>query len=215
MNQRNKTNRRVATTSQRSESGKGNGAPNSAHTILEAPFQERGVLSARKSAQRFVGIFAALVVLIFFFTSTKFFLKSIFPPYLHLNAGGTARILAALGEDAVANEAVVSTPRFALEIRRGCDAVDPISVLIAAIFAFPTTLKHQISGVVVGSLWLTLLNMLRIVSLYYVGVHVPAAFDLVHVDIWQPLFLLLAILFWILWVRRLLQKQDGLIDGYA
>ncbi len=53
---------------------------------------------------------------------------------------------------------------------------------------------------------LLLLNLVRIVSLFYIQIHFPRAFEVMHIEVWQVLFIFLAIALWALWawwaVRR-------------
>ena len=43
------------------------------------------------------------------------------------------------------------------------------------------------------------INLVRIVSLFYIRIHFPAAFEIMHVEVWQALFIFLALLCWIVW----------------
>jgi exosortase/archaeosortase family protein len=49
-------------------------------------------------------------------------------------------------------------------------------------------------------LLLLILNLVRIVSLFLIGVYFHRIFDLTHIDVWQALFIFLAVLLWILWL---------------
>lgn len=58
-----------------------------------------------------------------------------------------------------------------------------------------------------GTLCLLLLNVVRIVSLYYSGVYCPRMFEVLHVDLWQPVFILLPLVLWLMWVRWSLRQR--------
>ena len=46
-----------------------------------------------------------------------------------------------------------------------------------------------------------MLNLFRIVSLFFVGAYFPKVFHMVHVDGWQALFILITLFLWIAWAR--------------
>ena len=52
-----------------------------------------------------------------------------------------------------------------------------------------------------GTAVLMLINLVRVVTLYYVGVWWPRVFNVVHVDVRQAVFIFLAISLWVLWAR--------------
>ena len=63
-----------------------------------------------------------------------------------------------------------------------------------------------------GTLFLLLLNVVRIVSLYYSGAYYPRMFDVLHIDLWQPMFILLPLVLWLMWVRRSLRQGTETSD---
>jgi exosortase family protein XrtM len=97
---------------------------------------------------------------------------------------------------------MISSPRGAVEVKRGCDAVEPLVLFCAAVIAFPVSLRRKISGIALGTVVLLVLNLLRIVTLYFVSVHAPRFFELMHVEVWQALFIFLALGLWAIWALR-------------
>lgn len=132
-------------------------------------------------------------------TALLWFRGHLFPSYLQLNASVSAWILDVFGEEASSDGFSVLTPRFQLSIRRGCDAIEPSALFAAAVIAFPAGIRRKVPGLLIGVATLLLLNLVRIVSLYYTGVHFPSAFETMHVEVWQPLFILIAITLWVAW----------------
>jgi len=47
----------------------------------------------------------------------------------------------------------------------------------------------------------------RIISLFLCAVHWKSAFNIMHLDVWQALFIFLAILFWALWAAWAVKRQ--------
>jgi len=166
-----------------------------------------GVLAAKWPVLRFVGLFAVVLAAFYGFSATPWFQHDLFPAYLRLNAQVSAAILRLLGEDAHATGISIASSRFGLEIKRGCDATEPCFLLIAAVLAFPAPWKSKFAPIMLGPTVLLLLNLLRIVSLYYAGVYWPGAFEFIHVDVWQTLFLCITMLLWIVWAWRVINHH--------
>lgn len=125
-----------------------------------------------------------------------------FTRYLELNALASGGILNSLGNDVMVDGKSITSSRFSLQVQLGCEAGQVGAFLLFAIVLWPGRARwlHRGAGVVVGLLSLSVMNVVRIVSLYYTGVHFPRAFDTVHIEIWQPAFIALALFLWIAWI---------------
>lgn len=126
-----------------------------------------------------------------------------FQSYLRAIATASATVLRVLGDDASATGTSVLSPRFSLNIDRGCDAIQVSALLIFAVLVWPLSVSHwrRASGMAIGTLLLAMLNIVRIVSLYYIGIYLPGAFETIHIDVWQPAFIVATLLLWVIWVR--------------
>lgn len=96
---------------------------------------------------------------------------------------------------------------FAVEIAAGCNGVEASIILLAAILAFPAPWGHKFIGIAVGFLAIHAANLVRIISLFYLGQWSPQAFEWAHLYIWQALILLDVIIVWLIWVRKIPHKQ--------
>lgn len=126
--------------------------------------------------------------------------------YLALIARAVGGILDLFGYEATVTETVVYTPRFSLEIVRGCDAIEPTAIYLAAVLASPVGVWAKLPGILIGTAVLLLINLIRIVSLFFVGVYYPSAFRMLHEEVWQAAFIVLAIAFWAAWVQWATRK---------
>ena len=133
---------------------------------------------------------------------------SFFETYLKWNAKLTAMFLNAVGDDATVDGVNVVSPRWSLEIRSGCDGIQASAFFVFAVLTSPVSvsLRARAAPMLVGTLILLLLNLVRIISLYYTGVYSPSLFELMHVDVWQAVFVFLPLTFWVVWVRRAMQR---------
>ncbi len=92
---------------------------------------------------------------------------------------------------------------FAISIEPGCNGVEALIILFAAIFAFPASLKHKLLGFGIGFLAIQSLNLVRIISLFYLGQWNMTWFNWFHLYLWQALIILDALVVWLLWLRML------------
>ena len=86
----------------------------------------------------------------------------------------------------------------------GCNGVEVSVMLIAAMFVYPSRLKAKVWGVVTGLFAVQFLNILRIVSLYYLNIWDEEIFRFAHLYLWQSLIMLDVIgvlLIWLKWQR--------------
>ena len=92
---------------------------------------------------------------------------------------------------------------FAVSIEAGCNGVEATIVLLAALVAFPAPWLYRFWGLVIGFLAIQGLNLLRIISLFYIGQWNMQVFEWAHLYIWQALIMLDVLIIFLLWLRFL------------
>jgi exosortase H (IPTLxxWG-CTERM-specific) len=92
---------------------------------------------------------------------------------------------------------------FAVSIEAGCNGVEATLVLLAAMLAFPAPWTRKLGGIAIGTLAVQGLNVVRVISLFYLGQWSHAAFEWAHLYVWQALIMLDVLVVWLLWVRSL------------
>ena len=90
---------------------------------------------------------------------------------------------------------------FAVSIEAGCNGVEATIVLVAAIFAFPAPWKRKLVGLAIGVIAVQGLNVIRVISLFYLGQWNSDVFEWAHLYVWQALIMLDVLIVWLLWVR--------------
>jgi exosortase H (IPTLxxWG-CTERM-specific) len=95
------------------------------------------------------------------------------------------------------------TGAFSVSIEAGCNGVEATIVLVAAILAFPAPWKHKLAGLAAGILAVQGLNILRVISLFYLGQWDFRVFEWAHLYVWQALIMLDVLVVWLVWVRTL------------
>lgn len=98
---------------------------------------------------------------------------------------------------------------FAVSIEPGCNGVEALIILFAAIFAFPAPLKHKLIGFAIGFTAIQSLNLVRIISLFYMGQWNMTWFNWFHLYLWQALIILDALVVWLIWLRMLPPMPRG------
>jgi len=163
---------------------------------------------------RFLFIFGLCLALYFVSTLTPPIKNGFFPAYLRWNARTSGTILQGLGEDvSVEKQSIISAKGPAIDIERGCDAVEPSALFVSAVLASPVPLLARLSAAAVGTFLLMVLNLVRVVSLFLCRIYFPKAFETMHLDVWQALFIILAILLWAGWASRMARRRAPQADG--
>jgi len=94
---------------------------------------------------------------------------------------------------------------FGYEISHGCTGLVPVALLATGILAYRASVAEKIVGVLVGAPALLLLNLVRLVHLYVVGVRRPYWFAPLHQWVWELAVVLATAglwVAWLLWVDR-------------
>jgi exosortase H (IPTLxxWG-CTERM-specific) len=97
---------------------------------------------------------------------------------------------------------------FAVSIEAGCNGVEATIVLVAAILAFPAPWRHKLMGLCAGIVAVQGLNILRVISLFYLGQWDFKVFEWAHLYVWQALIMLDVLVVWLIWVRTLPRAGD-------
>lgn len=160
---------------------------------------KRGWFYGKRPVFQFVGLFVVLMGVFYAVTMVGRVERDILPSYMRFYANISAATMNIFGEGASASGTSVSSARYSVNIKQGCDALAPSALFIAAVLAFPGSFRSKIPGVLAGTLVLAVINLVRIISLFYTGIYFPRWFETMHVDVWQPAFILLSLTLWVLW----------------
>jgi exosortase/archaeosortase family protein len=157
-------------------------------------------VSVRTFVLRFVVVFALLEALVYL----VLWKERWFAPYAAFNARAVAALLAPFLEGTRAAGGYLSHPSFNLQVRPGCDAYQASAVLLAGVVAFPARPGRKWIGAGVGLAMLSILNLFRIAILLWTGIHHPAQFETMHLEVLPLVFVasaLAMLLGWALWAR--------------
>lgn len=106
------------------------------------------------------------------------------------------------GSTAAAGKVLWNTSNgFGVSIEAGCNGLEAYIVLFAGVMAFPASWYQRGVGLLMGFLAVQSLNVVRVISLFYLGQWSRPVFDFAHEYLWQALIMLDVLVFWLLWVR--------------
>ena len=153
---------------------------------------------------RFFLLFVVLLAVMFGLELTPWAQDWLVLPWTSALASISTWIVTLFDGNVVATGKVMSssTNGFAVSIEAGCNGVEATLVLLAAMLAFPAPWKHKVVGLVLGILAVQLLNILRVISLFYLGQWNYDVFEWAHLYVWQALIMLDVLVVWLIWVRR-------------
>lgn len=152
--------------------------------------------------------FAGVMLLFYILAVQPFYVENIQEPVSGFFASMTSSILNLFGQGTSANGMDLISPDYSLSIKKGCDAIAPVMLVVTGILLFPATLKKKLMGIGIGVLALMALNLIRIVSLWFIGLHAPDIFEFMHIEFWQVVFIGLAIGYFFYWLNWATKPTD-------
>ena len=160
---------------------------------------------------RFAGAFAAIVLVLFAAELTAPGQRYVVDPWTGWVARAATTIASLFDANVIVQGATIfqSTSGFGVTILAGCNGVEAMIVLVAAMLAYPASWKQRAVGIVVGFVAIQALNMVRIVSLFYIGQWSPRLFEWAHLYAWQALIMLDVLVVWLLWLRTLSSPRSA------
>ena len=110
--------------------------------------------------------------------------------------------------------AVLGTPNgdFAVEMKDGCNGVNVTIFLWSAILAFPAPWKKKLLGMLAGGLAIQSLNIVRFISLFYLGQYSSSWFEFAHRYLWESLLILTTMAVFWTWANRA-ARSTGVAHG--
>ena len=159
---------------------------------------------------RFFILFVVLLAVLFGLQLTPWAQDWFVLPWTSALASMSTSIVTLFDGNIVADGKIMrsTTSGFAVSIEAGCNGVEATLVLLAAMLAFPAPWKHKAIGLVIGILAVQLLNVMRVISLFYLGQWNYDAFEFAHLYVWQALIMLDVLVVWLIWVRRVPRIDD-------
>jgi exosortase H (IPTLxxWG-CTERM-specific) len=129
----------------------------------------------------------------------------------HQSAWVVASTLSLFGADVTRRGATIVYRSSAFKIIDECTGVEVIGLFVAAILAFPSAWRHRLLGLALGIPALLVLNLIRMVSLIFIGAGSTKALDFGHVYVWPVIVLTMALGIWLYWARIAVRDPHTLV----
>lgn len=148
----------------------------------------------------FLVILTVLNSIYYFFakTSVEDFILSVMtakPPAFVINLLTPAEHVVVKGNE-------LTSAHVSFSVVSGCEGMGGLLLIISAISAANVRLKSKLKGLVYGMTFIYLLNIFRIVGLYYVMRYCDSAFNFAHYFVGQTIIIFLGCAFFVLWLSR-------------
>lgn len=159
---------------------------------------------------RFFLLFLAVLATLFGVEMLNPVQVAVIDPWTNLLARMSAGVMTWFDADVTSQGRVLQSKAtgFGVSIEAGCNGVEAAIILIAGMVAFPAPWKLKVAGIAVGIVAVQAANLLRVVSLYYLGQWNMEAFEFAHLYLWQALIMLDVLVVWLLWMRSV-ARQSG------
>jgi len=155
-------------------------------------------------------LFYALYILSFFILIEQSYFKSL----LNIN-GYFSQIVTAISANIMMLFTTVSyegnyihLSNGSLEVLFGCNGLESIILYIAAIFAYPATLREKGYGLLIGFMVINIINIFRIVSLGYVHLYHQSIFGVMHDYITQNIMIVLVFVVFVVYLNWIGEDEE-------
>ncbi|WP_439107306.1 exosortase H [Congregibacter sp.] len=161
--------------------------------------------------RRFVILFTAILLGLFTLELLDPVQAAVIQPFTGWLADVSAAIIIPFDEHVRASGRIISHTQtgFAVSIEAGCNGVEAAIVLIAGVLAFPASAKRKAVAILLGFLAIQVMNIARIISLFYLGQWNIDAFTWTHLYLWPVLIMLDVLVVFMLYLRYLTRSEPA------
>ncbi|MFZ1387718.1 MAG: exosortase H [Thiolinea sp.] len=153
--------------------------------------------------------FIVLLLVLFALEWLPLVREHLITPFTEHLAAVSAGILKLFDADVTSNGIVIQSLSngTSVAILAGCNGIEAMICLTAAILAYPATWQQRLWGLLLGYLAIQSLNIIRIISLFYLLQWNKQWFEWAHLYIWQGLIFLDVLIVFIVWIRWVVKQN--------
>jgi exosortase H (IPTLxxWG-CTERM-specific) len=156
----------------------------------------------RRSLVKAYVIFLASIFSFFFLLRTGLVRNYLAEPLAVAFAVVGSLVLNLLSFPATAEGTLLRVEGFAAQIDDVCTGIFVVAIYVSAVLAYPSGVRDKLKGLLVGVSAILALNLVRVVSLMYIGRYFPDLFETAHLLVWQSLVIFATLIVWIYWTER-------------
>jgi len=120
----------------------------------------------------------------------------------HAIAKSTCGVLRVLGTDVATVGSSVVSERFSISVVAACTGLFLTVVFSSAVLAYPARWRAKLLGLTAGVVAIYVMNIVRLVALFYVGVFFPQRVEQMHLLVLQSISILGVLVLWLFWVEK-------------
>ncbi len=133
---------------------------------------------------------------------SKWFIDLVANPFALFLSYIIGEIILFLGFQIDQTGTIITGGGISIEIYYKCTGIYQMAGFMAAIMAFPTNLQNKIIGFAWGIFGISILNLLRILSIFCVGLYFPNVVRIFHGLFWEVFMILFSLLLWVYWAHK-------------
>jgi exosortase H (IPTLxxWG-CTERM-specific) len=154
---------------------------------------------------RFLVVFIVLLATLFAFEMLQPVQQHLVLPWTSLLADASGWLMRLFDDQVTTSGKIISSTvqPFAVSIEPGCNGIEAMIVLLAGIMAVRAPLGYKVAGLLAGFVAIQGLNLVRIISLYYLGLWDREIFEWAHLYVWQALIILDSLVVFLVWAHFL------------
>ena len=156
---------------------------------------------------RFLLIFAVLLIAFYAIITIDAVDTHVVLPFTAALARVSGAALNLTGERVKVAGTIIAGTKFAVDIRGGCNGLEAVVFVCAAMLAFHAPIRKRVLGSLAAALILEGLNVIRIASLYLLGVYHRNIFEMFHLAVWQTLMFGAAVFIFLIWTSMVAPRN--------
>lgn len=131
-------------------------------------------------------------------------------PWTSLLTRISATLMQAFDPNVVAHGKVLmdAPSGMGVSVEAGCNGIEACIILLSAVLAYPAPWRMKFVGLICGMVAIQAVNVLRVISLFYLSIWNHSVFEFAHLYLWQALIMIDVLIVWLVWIR-LVARQDA------
>lgn len=147
----------------------------------------------------YVFFIAFFIILYLIFKDNLIFLN-------YLTAETLSLLLNILGIESTYQDQIVFVSDFSFKIIDECTGLYEILVYSACVLAYPTSVNKKVIGIAIGTPFLIVINMSRMLFLTFIGIWYTNLFSFFHYIVWQITLIIFVAIILLLWIYRVVRR---------
>jgi len=158
---------------------------------------------------RFFLIFVGILAVLFGVEMLHPVQVAVVNPWTALVARASAGIVQLIDPTVISQGRVLQSAKtgFGVSIEPGCNGVEAAVVLLAGMLAFPAPWRMKLWGILIGFAAVQGVNLIRVVTLFFIGQWNLKVFEFAHLYMWQALIMLDVLIVWLIWIALVARRE--------